>query len=339
MWRRWLERRAEAAWYGGAWWSILLLPLSWLVAWGVRRRRQAFLTQSQGSSPLPVVVIGGITVGGTGKSPVLIALACALQEHGTRVAVVSRGYGGVDLDQPRQVDPVHDSASLVGDEPLLIARSLEAPVVVCRHRALAVGWLAERGLADVVLADDGLQHYGMARCFEVAVLDGERGVGNGRLLPAGPLREPVSRLDSVDWILERNGGEPDTAFRYRIQGLRPLHAQGHQPVDRMRQQWRGQRLLAVTGLGQPDQYFAMLRRQGFDIRALALADHAVLAESDLSGFEEDIILITAKDEVKLAGVSDERVWVVDVVAELPRGLLPAVVRRLENEEKTTCSAS
>ena len=146
-----------------------------------------------------VVVVGGLTAGGTGKTPVLIALGQWLIERGCRVGVVSRGYGG-ELS-PEPLGWVHDSARVVGDEPLLIKQRLGVPVVVCPDRQRAVTDLIEGVDIDVVLSDDGLQHYAMLRDVEIAVLDADQGMGNGRLLPAGPLREPVERLRSMDWVL------------------------------------------------------------------------------------------------------------------------------------------
>ena len=203
-----------------------------------------------------------------------------------RVAVVSRGYGGAVHRIPKLVDASQDSAEVVGDESLMLARGLGAPVVVCTDRQAAVAAVRDWQLADVVLADDGLQHYRMARVFEIAVLDGERGVGNGRLLPAGPLREPVSRLDSVDWRLER-GSCRDSAFRYTVIGC--IRCRRESVI------LRGARCLAQWSSGRSGgparQFFSMLaRRSAFQQRALA--DHAAICV--LAAIDADIVLVTAK---------------------------------------------
>ena len=209
-----LERLVNYIWYRGGVLSWCLLPLSWPVRWVVRRRRRQ--APAKGSTPpgVSVIVVGGLTAGGTGKTPVLIALGKWLMEQGYRVGVVSRGYKGLRAAEPHWVSEI-DSAAVVGDEPALIRRDLKVPVLVCRDRKMALNTLAQSGQVDVVLSDDGLQHYGMSRDVEIVVLDAERGLGNGRLLPAGPLREPGSRLASVDSVLERNSDDPGRGFRYQ----------------------------------------------------------------------------------------------------------------------------
>lgn len=197
-------------WYQKPWWSwfvlLPLLPLSWLyqclAGFIARQQKKRAVTLA-----LPVVVIGNISVGGTGKTPVIIALANALREQGVAVGIVSRGYGSHAPHYPYLIDQDDNDAHITGDEPLLIAQSTQCPVVIARDRVAAAQYLIDQPISvDVILSDDGLQHYRLARNVEVVVVDGERGLGNHCCLPAGPLRESASRLSSVDWILRNHSG-------------------------------------------------------------------------------------------------------------------------------------
>lgn len=323
--RAWLEKQAEAAWYEGAKWAWLLRPLSLLMLPIIRLRRKRFFTKPPARPPLTVVVVGGITVGGTGKSPVVMALASALMDRQARVGIISRGYGGARNPEPKLVDPEQHTAAEVGDEPLMMARALQIPVVVSPDRARSVAWLTANTAVDIVLSDDGLQHYVMWRDFEIAVIDADRGLGNGWLLPAGPLREPADRLSSVDWLLERNGEQPHTGFSYRVTGLRHAQSGRRSEFEMQVYEWQGQRLLAATGLGQPRQFFDMLTGLGLEVQTLAVGDHEALDRDAIAAMDVDIILITAKDEVKLAKPVDTRIWVVEIAADLPEGLVDAVM--------------
>ena len=315
-----LERLLNHIWYGGSPLSWCLIPLTWPVRWAIHRRRQQ--ASPKGSTPegVTVIVVGGLTAGGTGKTPVLIGLVEWLAEQGYRVGVVSRGYGGSHGPEPHNVTEV-DTAVVVGDEPLLIQRELGVPVVVCADRKRALDTLVDQGAVDVVLSDDGLQHYPMPRDIELLVLDAERGLGNGRLLPAGPLREPASRLASVDVVLERNSSDPDRGFTYQPSGALHL-ASGRQVTwSECVAEWRDHSMVAVTGLGQPSQFFDMLRGQGLTIDAESLGDHEAMTQAHLDRREEEVVLMTAKDAVKLAECVDPRVWVVAIEVALPSSLL------------------
>ncbi|MEE4204084.1 MAG: tetraacyldisaccharide 4'-kinase [Halieaceae bacterium] len=325
MSRLWLERQAEAAWYQNARWAWALRPLSLLAVFFVRWRRRQFLAHPPARPPLTVVVVGGITAGGTGKSPVVLALAAALTERGARVGVISRGYGGAKRTRPELVNPDQHTAADVGDEPLMMAKALDIPVVVSPDRARCVAWLTANTSVDIVLSDDGLQHYSMWRDFEIAILDRERGVGNGWLLPAGPLREPADRLSTVDWVLERNGQDPRTGFCYRVTGLRHARTGQRSDVDSQISDWQDQSVVAATGLGQPHQFFAMLEALGIKAQSIAVADHQPIDSGTLDSLDASIILVTAKDEVKLPQPVDSRIWVVEVDVDLPNGLVDAVL--------------
>jgi len=334
------QRRGPLAW--------LLSPLSVLhyLGYSARRALYALGVLRQARLDVPVVVIGNLYVGGTGKTPLTIELVRALAARGWRPGVVSRGYGGAGAEA-RVVQP-DDTAREVGDEPLLIARASRAPVAVARSRAAAARLLrARHPECDVVVADDGLQHWPLARDMEIALLH-YRGLGNGWLLPAGPLREPRERLDEVDAIV-CNGDVPAIrsaaaryAMRARLGDARPLpggaaaRSLESMAAEQQRSQWR---IVAAAGIGMPDRFFAMLRAAGLVIEELPLADHFDFVTNPFSGLAADRILITEKDAVKcvanpaLAG--DARIWVVPLATEIDPRLVDAVVMRLQDISRRT----
>ena len=331
-----LELWVTRAWYDGAVWLWLLWPLSALVRAVVYVRRKRFLAYPPADSETPVVVVGGITVGGTGKTPVIIALVDALTSRGLNVAVVSRGYGGTVIDPPEAVS-AQTSADAVGDEPRLIALRCDCPVIVGRNRAAAVRY-AERFGPDVILSDDGMQHYGMARAFEILVLDAARGLGNKHLLPMGPLREPATRLESVDWLLERDGEKAEHAFHYDISVLR--HHQSGERITTLKAQeyWRESKAIAaLTALGQPDQFFNSLESLGLTSVNCAFPDHYTLTKEDLDAITADIIIITEKDAVKIPSLADERLWVLVIDAVIPDSLVATLVTRFQSAREDACS--
>ena len=332
-----LEQRITRAWYqGGSLWLWLLWPLSLLfgAATAVRRRRWRQLPPEP--LPVPVVVVGGITVGGTGKTPVIIALVKALVASGLKVGVVSRGYGG-NIDGPPVVVDARATASMVGDEPLLIALSCDCPVVVSPDRPEAVRTIAKLAQLDVVLSDDGLQHYAMFRDFEILVLDAHRRLGNGRLLPMGPLREGAWRLDTVDWLLERNGDHADTGFRYAVHGFRQWQTRAVMRTDQAIENWRNCKVAAVTGLGQPEQFFAMLEGMGLETSRHTFPDHYALTRADLDSVWGDVIVMTEKDAVKIQAFDDERIWVMSISALVPGVLVDQLVARFGQQSEGSCS--
>jgi tetraacyldisaccharide 4'-kinase len=322
-----VERGLNAIWYRNSVLSWCLLPLSLLVRWAVKRRRDQ--SPEKGATPdgVMVIVIGGLTVGGTGKTPVLIALGRWLRHCGYRVGVISRGYRSQTSGEARQVVSSDDSAC-VGDEPLLIKRALDVPVVIGRDRRQALDLLIHDNAVDIVLSDDGLQHYQLPRDLEIVVLDAQRGLGNGRLLPAGPLREPRERLTEVDWILERNSGDANRGFEYQITGARHLASGRLVLWSDCLSQWGEQTLAAITALGQPEQFFHMLTTQGLTVNRLSLPDHDIIRPQHLESVEAEMILITAKDAIKLSGSIDSRLWVVEIEVQLPAALLAGLHDKL-----------
>ena len=328
--REGLERAFNNAWYRGAKWTLIFLPMIPFVMLMTYLRR-SFRPQS-GFAALgaPVVVIGGLTAGGTGKTPTLITLARYLSGRGFRVGVVSRGYGRTTDDSSLLVsdDHTHDE---VGDEPLLIKRSApKTHVIVGKSRKKAAQSLIREFGVHVILSDDGLQHYDLPRDFEVAVIDADRGLGNGWLLPVGPLREPRERLSSVDFVLERNGSVESRALSYAPKRFISLKTQQTLTVDEARDLFSGMSLVAATGLGQPAQFFAMLRHMGFEFTEVAVADHALLPLREIQeSHDPQYVVVTAKDAVKLDNQACDNVWVIDVEAQLPEALMSSLEQLLD----------
>lgn len=307
-------------WYGGQPPGPLLRMLEAVYRRGLAARRERGLTQrARDLEARPIVVVGNVTAGGTGKTPLVIRLCELLIQAGLRPAVVSRGYGRKG-SQAEQVTPASNPAS-AGDEPVLIARRCGVAVFVDPDREQAARAAFADG-ADLVIADDGLQRWRLPRDIEICVVDGARGLGNGRLLPAGPLREPAERLDSVDHIVCH--GE-----QRELQGRRcvpmQLHADGFVALgtgDRLDAggllaHTAGRAVHAVAGIGAPQRFFDTLARLGFEVDpARAFGDHHAFAAGDFRGLE-GTILMTEKDAVKCAGLGLEDAWYLQVSARLP----------------------
>jgi tetraacyldisaccharide 4'-kinase len=266
--------------------------------------------------PVPVLVVGNITVGGTGKTPLTIWLAEALRTRGFSCGIVSRGYRGRSAVWPLQVQ-AHTDPELAGDEPVLLARHSGAPVVVAPDRVAAARQLLDMHAVDVIIADDGLQHYRLGRDFEIAVVDGVRGFGNGHCLPAGPLREPLSRLGSVQALVV-NGGSGSVAvpglnvpvYRARVEpaGVRALVGNESRELA----SFTGSRVHAVAGIGRPEAFFSLLRDHGIDVIEHAFDDHARLVAGQLDFNDTLPVLMTEKDAVKCHAFARRGLWYVAV---------------------------
>jgi tetraacyldisaccharide 4'-kinase len=322
-----VQNRLNRIWYDGAAGQALLAPLSWVYGRFVAARGGAATRV-----PCPVIVIGNLTVGGTGKTPMVAWLAWQLGALGKKVGIASRGYGATGPGA-QQVDPAANWRSF-GDEPVLLQRRTGVPVVVDADRVAAARRLLALG-ADVILCDDGLQHLRLARDFELVVIDGPRGLGNGRLLPAGPLREAATRLGRVDAVVIN--GEPKPGLLEQLAALgapRPLFmrmvASALEPVrgpgggqrvageslwGQRLEDLRGVRVHAVAGIGNPERFFALLKFYGLDIIAHAFADHHVFTAHDLELPGRWPILMTEKDAVRCAAFATDRMGFVPVTAQ------------------------
>jgi tetraacyldisaccharide 4'-kinase len=310
-----LAAALQARWYADAPAPLLLRPLAALYA-RIATRRRARLQQAAVRVALPVIVVGNIAVGGTGKTPMTIWLIERLRAWGWRPGVVSRGYGGRAPRYPYAVTTASDPAHC-GDEPLLIARRSGCPVVVDPDRVAAARALTARGDVDIIVADDGLQHYRLARDLEIGVVDGVRGLGNRALLPAGPLREPATRLQDLDLVVVNGAGWNEPLLRplhMELQATRSLSMAGD--ATRPLQDFRAQPVHAVAGIGHPPRFFATLRAAGIDVREHPFADHHRFTAADLDFGDALPVLMTEKDAVKCAPFAQPRWWAVPVDAVL-----------------------
>jgi tetraacyldisaccharide 4'-kinase len=331
--RLWYRRRLAALLYP-------CLPLSWLFACLVQLRRWLYRCGVMRSSqlPVPVIVVGNLTVGGSGKTPLVLWLVDELRKQGWKPGVISRGYGGSE-GAVRSV--VHDSDShVVGDEPLLLARRSGAPVVVGRDRVAAgQALLAEHPECNVIISDDGLQHYRLQRTIELVVFDG-RGGGNERMLPAGPLREPMRRLKAVTGIVW-NGTVPLSVlpgaiplqFRMVLSGQR-FFALSDRSRQRVAADFRGRRLHAVAGIGDPSRFFAQLAQLGLEFEPHPFPDHHQYCLGDFAFARDGVLLMTEKDAVKCAAMDLGEAWVLPVVATVEaardgRTLLGTILEKLD----------
>lgn len=312
-----LDRFFQRLWYAKRthWFAVLLLPLSWLFGAVTALRRSAYRAGVFRSFRVarPVVVIGNITVGGVGKTPLTIWLAALLEARGVRVGILLRGYGGGSTHWPRDVTP-DSSPGEVGDEAVLLAQRTQSIVVAGPDRVADAERAIERG-AQLLLSDDGLQHYRLQRDIEIAVLDAQRGLGNGWLLPAGPLREPRRRLSTVDLIVLTHRSEsssidaagalsPTVSAHARLGDAISLATGDVQSLER----FRGVRVHAIAAIGHPEAFFGALRSHGLIVDAHALPDHAELTSAHIQFDDDAPVLMTEKDAVKCRHGSDSRLW-------------------------------
>jgi tetraacyldisaccharide 4'-kinase len=336
----WIHR----AWYGGHGWYRVLLPLSgiyWLLSSLRRALYRAGLMRTR-RAKVPVIVVGNITAGGTGKTPATIWLANSLAGRGFSPGVVSRGYGGSKSGTSMRVDARSDPA-VVGDEPVLIAMRTGRPVVVDADRGRGAAMLVADG-ADLVIADDGLQHYALARDYEICVVDGARGLGNGLLLPAGPLREPGSRIEDVDQVLVNGrlheeqvaistGLQNAIEFRLVAAEVCRLNGSLKRPIDR----FAGTTVHAVAAIGNPGRFFDTLRGHGMQVIEHAFPDHTPLRPEQLDFGDNFDILMTEKDAVKFPHQVSDRYWYVPVDVEIDTTdaspWLEQIESRMRNEQQ------
>lgn len=317
--------------------AAFLFPLSLIFATLAALRRLAYRIGMLGATklPVPVIVVGNIAVGGSGKTPVVLWLVERLVEAGRHPLIVSRGYGGRQAG-PFAVAPDTDPLES-GDEPVLLARRAGCPVWIGRDRvAVARAALAAHPECDVVVTDDGLQHYRLARDVEIAVVDPEV-LGNGWLLPSGPLREPLSRLARCALVLAH--GELPAALRARC-GTAPVHAMSLAPgalyrlgdplCRRAAGEFAALRLRAIAGIGRPERFFATLRAQGLaPASCKAFPDHHAFGPADVALEDADALVVTEKDAVKLQSFAPEQCWVLPVDARIGEGAFDTILERLD----------
>jgi tetraacyldisaccharide 4'-kinase len=315
-------------WYSECPYARALLPLAWIYQGLVACRRWAYRSGLLRvyRPAVPVIVVGNLTVGGAGKTPLVLWLTHFLADRGYRPGIVSRGYGGRSASSPREVTAASDPLE-VGDEPVLLARRSGVPVVVDPRRNRAVQWLLARHACNIVLSDDGLQHLALARDIEIVVIDGTRKFGNGYCLPAGPLREPLSRLGEADILVSNGAAMPGAVeMQYRPGQLCAVSGDtSTNPAPIV-----GERIHAVAGIGNPGRFFADLHRQGWLVIEHPYPDHYAYAAGELEFGDDLTVIMTEKDAVKYAPYAGPRHWYLPIDAQLPdsfgQGLLDLLTR-------------
>lgn len=319
--------RIEALWYSRHPLTPLLLPLSWLYRLVLTCRRFLFAAGILAACrpAAPVIVVGNLTVGGTGKTPLIIWLARYLQALAFKPGIISRGYAGAPQKQVRRVGP-DSEPDQVGDEPVLLAQRTGCPVAVAPDRAKAAQELLQQTDCDILLSDDGLQHTSLARDIEIVVIDGVRRFGNHHCLPAGPLREPVDRINTVDLVVA-NGDAAAGEFLMEYTSLPARSLDGRQ--ERELASFRLQTVHAVAAIGNPERFFSMLREKDINIEEHAFPDHHGFRRSDLEFGDASAVLMTEKDAVKCRRFELEDAWYVPIDVKMPEAFEREVKLLLE----------
>lgn len=310
-------KRLDAYWWDRNGTAIALLPFSWLfcfLAWLRRTFYRIGIFRTTRMS-IPVIVVGNISVGGTGKTPLVIWLASHLKKLGYKPGIVSRGYGGDAQYWPQQVLPGSDP-SVVGDEPVLIASRTKCPVSVGPDRVIAALAVQEYTDCDVIISDDGMQHYALGRDIEIAVIDGDRGLGNGFCLPAGPLRERVGRLDKVDMVVS-NGASGRGRFVMLLKQTAVINLAHPEQVKSLEDFVGDGKVHAIAGIGNPERFFKQLEMAGLKVERHEFPDHHEFRPDDLEAFGDATLLMTEKDAVKCKRFAQPHHWFVRAEAELP----------------------
>ena len=305
----------DKAWYQSAGWLRLLRPLSLLYGFISRRRRNR-LTKQAVVFDVPVVVVGNISVGGAGKTPLIIYLVTLAKSLGLNPGVVSRGYGGHAPNYPMLVS-TQTSPETVGDEPQMIFEKTGVPVVVDPNRVSACQHLITHHSVDIVFSDDGLQHYQMGRQFEIAVVDSVRGLGNQQLLPEGPLREGVSRLDEVDLVVLNGDGAFNYpgAMTYRLRPTAFRHLASGETKSFQIEELGSNTVFALAGIGNPSRFFDTLSALGLELKTIPLKDHAPITKELLDQYRSLPLVMTDKDAVKCHTKAPDNCWALSVEAE------------------------
>jgi len=321
--------KIDKIWYANHPISFALIPLSWLFCAIVALRRLAYKYRLLKSyhPPIPIIIVGNITVGGTGKTPLVIWLVQFLKKQGFKPAIISRGYGGRAQSWPQPVYPDSDP-QLVGDEPILLARQAGCPIVVAPRRSQAVQRLLKNEDCNIIISDDGLQHYALHRDIEIAVIDGIRRYGNQRCLPAGPLREPVKRLEKIDLIVIKDGGLHDEfCMQYDTKALRRIV---DETISQSLSSLQGNTVHAIAGIGHPARFFSTLRDYGLILHCHEFSDHHHYKQSDIH-FNDDLpVIMTEKDAVKCRQIASPQHWYLPIEANLPSSFGERLLRELES---------
>jgi tetraacyldisaccharide 4'-kinase len=318
----------EKTWYRSSPWSVLLRPLSLIYGAAVQLKAVTYRFGAVGPSEVGarVIVVGNLTVGGSGKTPLVIRLAQLLCRAGYSPGVVSRGYRGRTTEFPCLVQ---DSSNplLVGDEPLLVHQQTGCPVVTDKNRVRGAQYLATECGVDIVISDDGLQHLRMPRAIEIAVIDGERRFGNGCLLPAGPLRESPSRLNTVDFIVTNGGSALSGEYQMRATINEAVHLSTGEKWHLS--QFVGKKVHAIAGIANPSKFFSDLRLAGLTLCPRSFPDHHPYQSSDLNDLHFSTVLMTSKDAVKCVPIAGPDWWAVPQTTEVDDAFKQALLELLQ----------
>ncbi len=326
-----LIRWFEDAWYKEMYISAWFMPLSMLYVDAIRLRRFLYRIGvfKKTKLPVPVVIVGNITVGGTGKTPLVIWMVELLRQHGYKPGVISRGYSGAANKTPQAVTVDSDPA-LVGDEAVVLVRRCDCPVVVGADRVAAARQLLASNACDVIVSDDGLQHYALQRDVEIVVIDGERRFGNGYCLPVGPLREPPERIKQVDLVVVNGGNElPEDHYAMRCRGdqlVNLLSGERKSLAD-----FKGLDCHAVAAIGNPSRFFAQLVSSGINCDTHAFPDHHAFVPADLKFNDDKPLLMTEKDAVKCHAFAQANHWYLPVSAELAEAFSQQLLTLLKDK--------
>ncbi len=312
--KRKLTRWLQDKWYREMYISAYFMPISMIYADFIRFRsflyRIGILKKTK--LAVPVIIVGNITVGGTGKTPLILWLARFLREEGYKPGIISRGYGGNAENWPQWIDK-QSKADQVGDEAILMKQRTDCPVAVGPKRVEAAQMLLQKSDCNIILSDDGLQHYALQRDIEIAVIDGERRFGNTYMLPCGPLREPIDRLQKVDLIIVNGTTEEDNEFSMVIKGNVAINLVNKE--EKLLADFRQQDCHALAGIGNPKRFFNLLEQEGLNVDCHAFPDHHPFTAEEILFEDDKPILMTEKDAVKCTAFASPKHWYIPIKAK------------------------
>ncbi|NOQ13220.1 MAG: tetraacyldisaccharide 4'-kinase [Methyloprofundus sp.] len=317
-------------WYKDHFVGTWLMPLSFIFTDVVKFRRWMYKKgfKPVEKLPVPVIIVGNITLGGTGKTPLVIYIAQQLKAAGFNPGVISRGYGGQSETWPLKVTA--DSEALqVGDEPLLIAQQLDCPVAVGPVRADSARLLLDSEACDVIISDDGLQHYALHRDIEIVVIDGVRRFGNNFCLPSGPLREPQERIREVDFVICNGGEAEENEIPMQLEGAYAVNMQTQERKALI--EFKALNCHAMAGIGNPQRFFNLLKQYGLDCQTDSFPDHYAYSEKDIHYKGAEAIFMTEKDAVKCLAFASEQHWFVPVRAKLESPFIENLISLLRTK--------
>jgi tetraacyldisaccharide 4'-kinase len=323
-----LSRIAQHVWYEDVFIATWLTVFTMLFIDVVRFRRFLYRKGFLKSTVLscPVIIVGNISVGGTGKTPLVIALAHYLKQKGFRPGIISRGYGGKNCGA---IFVSADSGAIqVGDEPILIAKKTDCPVVIAIKRVEAAQWLLKNTDCNIILSDDGLQHYALKRDIEIAVIEGERRFGNNNCLPGGPLREPLERLNEVDFVIVN--GTPEEAREIPMMFTAEMAINLKTGEQKLLSDFKGQTCHAIAGIGHPEHFFNLLATHGLTTKNHPFPDHHFFNAKQIHFKDQNSVLMTEKDAVKCGEIATEHHWYVPITAHLPDTFYSQLLNLLKN---------